>query len=219
MSRKQRKYEKEIRARRAAEEKIAAEDAAKAKKEKERKQAQEAERKRRAALTPEQRAAEDKRNAIGCGVIFLLLLIVGSCTVLGDDDKNSNTATSQTTSSSQTTTESSTAETAEIDAQNANGGPEQWLKEMFFVEDSWSELLLKDPTMWAGYINGTELDGSNWHVRLQVDRDQDEELAKKAAHAIANLIAADSDPRVKDIDWVIVEDGAGVVIAQESVKR
>ena len=64
--RKQKKYEKEIRAQRAAQEKIDAEDARKA-----------AEEERRAALTPEERKKEDKRNTIigliGVGAVVLFL--------------------------------------------------------------------------------------------------------------------------------------------------
>ena len=73
MSRKQRKIEKEIRARKAAEEKIARE---------------EAEKERLATRTPKEKAEDNKRTALGCGAIILVLVLVGACgsIVSGDDE-------------------------------------------------------------------------------------------------------------------------------------
>ena len=211
MSRRQRKIEKEIRARKAAEEKIAKEEAQKAK----RKQQREAEKKRRASLTPEQRKKEDKNTALGCGALLLLILLIGGCgTFFSSDNKSPSAEQSSTVYS-----ESTTSDAPEQPAQNAaaSGDAEAWLKETFGVS-SWSEVLAQDPTMWAGYINGSEVVGGMWHIRLQVDRNADTELAERAAKAIASLArAAKDDPRVSGIDWVIIEDGAGVFMAQESI--
>ena len=76
MSRKQRKIEKEIRARKAAEEKIARE---------------EAEKERLANRTPKEKAEDNKRTALGCGAIILVLVLVGACGSIfsGDDEDKS----------------------------------------------------------------------------------------------------------------------------------
>ncbi|MBB1031271.1 hypothetical protein G6027_10300 [Dietzia sp. SLG310A2-38A2] len=112
------------------------------------------------------------------------------------------------------------AEQAEAEqAEDRAAGYESWLKEQFGVE-SFTEVLMNDPSLWAGYINGFEANRDRMHVRLQVDRNDpaDEALGEQAAAAIASLIrTGNPDPRVSGVDWVVVDDGAGVVIAQESV--
>lgn len=212
MSRKQRKIEKEIRARKAAEEKIARE---------------EAEKERLANRTPKEKAEDNKRTALGCGAIILVLVLVGACgSIFSGDDEDESAATDTSTSASASadpTTEEARSEeqteteTEEATAESSDGGAEEWLLEQM-GSDSWTDILMSDPTLWGGYVNGSEVSHGVWHVRLQVDREQDKELGERAAHAIANLVRFDhDDPRVKDIDWVVVEDGAGVVIAQESI--
>lgn len=212
MSRKQRKIEKEIRARKAAEEKIARE---------------EAEKERLANRTPKEKAEDNKRTALGCGAVILVLVLVGACgSIFSGDDEDESAATDTSTSASASadpTTEEAPSEeqteteTEEATAESSDGGAEEWLLEQM-GSDSWTDILMSDPTLWGGYVNGSEVSHGVWHVRLQVDREQDKELGERAAHAIANLVRFDhDDPRVKDIDWVVVEDGAGVVIAQESI--
>lgn len=216
MSRKQRKIEKEIRARKAAEEKNARE---------------EAEKERLANRTPKEKAEDNKRTALGCGAIILVLVLVGACgSIVSGDDEDESAATDTSTSASapadptteetkseEPAAEQTETETEEATAESSDGGAEEWLLEQM-GSDSWTDILMSDPTLWGGYVNGSEVSHGVWHVRLQVDREQDKELGERAAHAIANLVRFDhDDPRVKDIDWVVVEDGAGVVIAQESV--
>ncbi|MFD5868324.1 hypothetical protein ACFWGD_06895 [Corynebacterium sp. NPDC060344] len=99
----------------------------------------------------------------------------------------------------------------------ASANPEEdWLREQFAVE-SFTEILMTDPSLWGGYVNGVERKGDRLHVRLQVNREADQDLADRAAPAIANLVRFSDDERVKGIDWVVVEDGAGVHMAQEMI--
>ena len=93
---------------------------------------------------------------------------------------------------------------------------EAWLKGQYGV-GSFTEVLMQDSTLWAGYINGIVAKNNNMHVRLQVDREDpsSKEMAKRASKAIASLAKASKDPRVENVNWVIVEDGAGVYLAQE----
>lgn len=111
----------------------------------------------------------------------------------------------------------SSKEPTPTETEAASSTPEEdWLREQFGV-DSFTEILITDPTLWGRYVNGVERKGDRLHVRLQVDRDTDQELADRAAHAIANFVRFSDDERVKDIDWVVVEDGAGVHMAQEMI--
>lgn len=197
--RKQKKYEREIRDRRAAEEKVRKEDERKA-----------AEKDRKKNLTPAQRESEDRINTIGGFVLLVIIAVVVfvACKPDGGDSDGSSSPVVTSTPSSSASDESVSAATS--------GDAEQWLKEMLGV-DSFTEILLRDATLWTGYVNGVDLDGGDLHVRLQVNRDSDMDLAEQAAPAIANLVRISKDPRVAGVDWVIVEDGAGVYMSQEQI--
>ena len=95
---------------------------------------------------------------------------------------------------------------------------EAWLKGQLGVE-SFTQLLTSDPSLWGGWINGFDAQRDRMHVRLQIDRNDSDskDFAKQAATAIASLVRASDDPRVENVDWVVVDDGAGVYIAQESI--
>lgn len=211
--RKQKKYEKELRDRRAAEDKVNKQEERKAA-EKER---QAAEKERRASLTPEQRASEnttDAKMAMGCFVIVLILVVIVAvaCQAMGGDDEDDDTGSS----SSDYSYDSSDDDYSYSDDTVSSADAEQWLKSQLGVSE-FSEILASDPTLWGGYINGIEVDGSMMHVRLQVDHDADQEMADRAAHAIANLARMTSDSTVDGLSWVIIEDGTGRNMAQESV--
>jgi len=76
------------------------------------------------------------------------------------------------------------------------------------------ELLAEDPTSWAGYINGVRVEGANAYITLQISADDTgrDDLGSRAARALSTLLPAEA---VDGIDWLIVEDVSGVVIAQE----
>lgn len=199
--RKQKKYEKEIRDRRAAEEKVKRED-----------ERRDAEKERRASLTPEQRKSEDSTNAkaaFGCFtfIVIIALIFFVACRPDGDDDNHESSGSRSSYS----------APADGIAGGSASGvDAERWLKDNLGVS-SFTEILTSDPTLWGGYVNGVELDGGQLHVRLQVDRDSDSEMAKRASDAIANLVRFSDDHRVSGVDWVIVEDGAGTYMSQTKV--
>ena len=48
-------------------------------------------------------------------------------------------------------------------------------------------------------------------------RSSGSDVGERAAGAIANLVRMSDDPRVENVDWVVIDDGAGTYIAQESV--
>lgn len=106
MSRKQRKYEKEIRARKAAEAKVEAEERVKAERKGAARQRQADEAKRRAALTPEQRDSEDSRNMwLGLGFLAVVAVVIfTSCDFGGSDNKPASTSDGTPAAESTTTT-------------------------------------------------------------------------------------------------------------------
>lgn len=117
-----------------------------------------------------------------------------------------------------TTVETVTEEAGPSDEERA-AGYESWLKEQMGVEETFTEILMRDASLWGGYVNGFDANRDRMHVRLQIDRtDPDaKEMGERAAGAIANLVRMSDDPRVENVDWVVIEDGAGTYIAQESV--
>jgi hypothetical protein len=198
---KQKKYEKELRDRRAAEEKVNKQEERKA-----------AEKERRASLTEKERTTEDNNNALWGFVLIAVIAIVVFVSCQSSDDSNDS-------SSSPAAEETYTYEDDDdsySDDTVSSADAEQWLKGQLGVSE-FSEILASDPTLWGGYINGIEVDGSMMHVRLQVDHDADQEMADRAAHAIANLARMTSDSTVDGLSWVIIEDGTGRNMAQESV--
>lgn len=93
---------------------------------------------------------------------------------------------------------------------------EQWLLDQWGVDD-FSEILAQDPSLWGGYVTGVEEKRGTLHVRLQIDRDRDQEMADRAAKALGNFIRLGDDDRVKGVHFVVVEDGAGTSMASEMV--
>lgn len=154
---------------------------------------------------------------------LVIVLVIVLVTAINGADESSESASEQeeiTTEtiaeeSEETTTEEETEEPERSDEEKA-ADYEAWLKSQFGV-DSFTEVLMQDSTLWAGYVNGIVANNNNMHVRLQVDREDPEakEMAKRASKAIASLAKASKDPRVENVNWVIVEDGAGVYLAQE----
>ncbi|MGC4153576.1 MAG: PASTA domain-containing protein [Propionicimonas sp.] len=83
-----------------------------------------------------------------------------------------------------------------------------------FMEMTPDEILASDPTLWAGYIVDIRVEGDLAYFTLQIganDTDRDE-FGGQAAKALSTLLPAEV---VEGIDWLIVEDGTGAVIAQE----
>lgn len=88
------------------------------------------------------------------------------------------------------------------------------IKTALGVDGEFSDLYAQDPTLWGGHITDITVDGSNAHVTLQVapDADNRDDLGERAAQALSTLLTGDA---IDGIDWFIVEDATGTVIAQE----
>lgn len=93
------------------------------------------------------------------------------------------------------------------------------LKFALFVEDSFQELLAVDPSMWGGYIADIRFKTGNIYVTLQVDGNAPDgkALGQQAAQALSTLMTKETVNTI-GYSWVIVEDGAGIVIDQKQPK-
>ena len=90
---------------------------------------------------------------------------------------------------------------------------DQRLREIFGVS-SMTELLVEMPSDWPGYVAGVRVEGDLAYFTLQVDRNTADgaRLGKEAAQALSTLLGEED---VIGINWIIVEDGTGVVIDQK----
>ena len=73
---------------------------------------------------------------------------------------------------------------------------------------------------WLQYINGFTFDSGQLGVALQVDRASADgkKTAERAAIAIRNLLGADHDPALKQVQGVVITDGTGVEIAHQAMR-
>lgn len=71
---------------------------------------------------------------------------------------------------------------------------------------------------WMDTLVGARVEGSNLYITLQVDR-SDEGTAERAERFYLNTLRLTSNQPdwADDVRFVIVEDGAGTVITQQSV--
>lgn len=84
--------------------------------------------------------------------------------------------------------------------------------EQTFDASPLTDYLATDATSWVGYVSGVRVERGNLVVTIQED---DKALGKAAAQALSTLLTADL---VDGIGHVIVENGAGVVLAQKQPK-
>lgn len=214
--RKQKKYEKEIRAQRAAQEKIDAEDARKADRAKKAEAARAAEKKRRANLTPEERSKEDKRNGIiGLVVVIAIVLFLFVACGGSDDTDKERAGTSSSTTMATSATSSAKAQTV------SDQELEAWAKSVIGVsaDTSWVEAGTQGAPSWAYAVNQVYYGkGGNVVFEMQIDRKSEKEIAENVAKLYANSLSMYPQPWSKSVSYVIVTDGVGVDTAQKSVR-
>ena len=147
-----------------------------------------------------QQLSDKQYTIIGGVMVVVLLAVLVSCLSGGDEGENESTP--ETTTSTQ--------------AEQKDAMP--WLEKQ--MGGTPSEYLTKDPSLWYGYVNGAYFESGDLYVQLQVDRKEDKALGQQAAKALSNLVGLSSDPEVADMNGhAVVEDGAGVYIAQEMIER
>lgn len=84
--------------------------------------------------------------------------------------------------------------------------------EQTFDASPLTDYLATDATSWVGYVSGVRVERGNLVVTIQ---ENDKALGKAAAQALSTLLTADL---VDGIGHVIVENSAGVVLAQKQPK-
>lgn len=142
------------------------------------------------------------------GAIFGVVAVAGMIAYLSNEVNNDNTEETTATTTSEEPT------TATVEKKDAM----PWLEKQMGGKPA--EYLTQDPSLWYGYVNGAYFESGSLYVQLQVDRKEDKALGQQAAKALSNLVGLSSDPEVADIDGhAVVEDGAGVYIAQEMIER
>lgn len=130
----------------------------------------------------------------------------------GDDDAGKPAEEEIVAVEEAPTEEVAPEETAQPDDAARSASLEQAIKNAFGGVE-FSTLLAEDPTMWAGWISEVRVEGSNAYVRLQLTpEDKNDDIGKRAAQALSTLLTKEY---VEGIDWIIVEDASGVVMAQK----
>ncbi|OBB79270.1 hypothetical protein [Mycolicibacterium peregrinum] len=71
-------------------------------------------------------------------------------------------------------------------------------------------------TNWGMAVTGFSFKDGNLHVSAQIDA-SDKATAEKIQRGVVNLIRTGGPYAVGPINWVIVEDGTGVVVTQQKV--
>lgn len=109
------------------------------------------------------------------------------------------------------------AEREEAAAASAARGAslEQAIKDAFGGAE-FSEILVSDPSLWAGWISGVRVEGGDAYITLQLyEEGPEDDIGDRAARALTTLLPASE---LEGIGWIIVEDAGGVVIGQEMVR-
>lgn len=188
MGRRQRKYEKEILAREAAEKKVAEDKAKKAKK---------------AKLKAEQKARSQKQaeeNPVGYTIAGLVVLgaiiwaVVSMCSSVG----SSSESEASRSNAGSTSSSSNLASAAEAELLSSLG----------------SSTFLGSGVDWAQHIVKITNKRDDLYVAIQVDRSSplSDDLAQRTVRGVNNFLSSDLK---KEIDWIIVTDGTGVVMEQK----
>lgn len=101
------------------------------------------------------------------------------------------------------------AKQAKLDKTQAKAIKKELL-EIFGVK-RFSDLISYDATMWIGYVSKVKVDHGDLYVTIQED---DAQLGEDAAQALSTLLSAKV---TSGLGWVIVENGAGEILAQRTL--
>lgn len=121
--------------------------------------------------------------------------------------------------------ETTTTETLAGESIAAPTGPTQealdgWAKNVVglnsdqeFIEAATDEIA----PSWAATINSVRLDGSNLYINSQINRQLDQETAETIERMYYNALTLTPPEWADRVDWIIVEDGTGVVVTQKMI--
>lgn len=152
----------------------------------------------------------------GVGMLAVGALLLAGCSS-DDGDKSAATAQPPVQSTQHEPDETAVDEpVAEESGDDATARDvEKYILESFGA-DSFGEALAQNPDGWAGRIQEVKFSNGNAHI-LTAYTTSDKAEGTQTANAIANLISLGSPELSKKVDWIIVEDGTGTIIAQKQV--
>lgn len=147
---------------------------------------------------------------VTAGIVATLL----GTTACATSDRGEPTETPAPSATTQPSETPQAEQAEEVDDAERSEALDRALKDSLGVQDAYTELAAVDASLWGGYVANVRVEGARAYITLQVAADdpQRDDLGSRAAKASSTLLPATA---VEDINWIIVEDAEGTVIAQE----
>lgn len=145
-------------------------------------------------------------NPKGMATKKIALVAVAALTLTLSACGNSDTESADSTTAAQ--------KTAAQEGSPTDAEAEAWVREQYGLsaDESWMNAGGN-----ASYITGVRMDGKNLYVTMQIDRATEEDKAESVTKLLTNSASMHPNDFTEQMSWVIVEDGAGTVVKQESV--
>lgn len=107
---------------------------------------------------------------------------------------------------------------AEQEAKQAKKDTVAWVKDVFSIRGDWGDTAEAAPRF-ADYVTGARLESGKIYVTMQVNRESDDDvaMAEDANRLLKNSAKINFPENLSHVDWIIVEDGTGTVVSQESI--
>lgn len=107
---------------------------------------------------------------------------------------------------------------AEQEAKQAKKDTVAWVKDVFSIRGDWGDTADAAPRF-ADYVTGARLESGKIYVTMQVNRESDDDvaMAEDANRLLKNSAKINFPESLSHVDWIIVEDGTGTVVSQESI--
>ena len=107
---------------------------------------------------------------------------------------------------------------AEQEAKQAKKDTVAWVKDVFSIRGDWGDTADAAPRF-ADYVTGARLESGKIYVTMQVNRESDDDvaMAEDANRLLKNSAKINFPENLSHVDWIIVEDGTGTVVSQESI--
>lgn len=127
---------------------------------------------------------------------------------------------SDDTAVGETTTETVAEETTTVQTGPTQDELDAWAKNVVglsadqeFIEAATDEIA----PSWAATINSVRLDGGNLYINSQINRQTETDTAETIERMYYNALTLTPPEWADRVDWVIVEDGTGVVVTQKMI--
>ena len=146
--------------------------------------------------------------------------LTGCAEDAGQDGEQTTAAHSEekTSQKAQAEQEAKQAKQAEQEAKQAKKDTVAWVKDVFSIRGDWGDTADAAPRF-ADYVTGARLESGKIYVTMQVNRESDDDvaMAEDANRLLKNSAKINFPENLSHVDWIIVEDGTGTVVSQESI--